>query len=189
MRWLASAVLFLAMLSGCAYKDRALQVEPYKADFVTAYKKALKVYIKNIKDERENRQIVAIITNDKGDNLGYETSATDFVQWYKDALKKALEANGFQIVGSEKDADETIELSIKNILSTYNKSNLTKANLFGDIELSLTIKKGNQTIVKRIAEQLKSYTPLIADEEDFKKQIETLLNDSVRMIVEGVCAQ
>ena len=186
MRWLVSAVLFLVILSGCAYKDSSLLIQPYKADFIHITQKPEKIYIKNIIDERENRGIIAIITDSQGDNYGYETSDTNFIKWYEDALKKALELNGYEIVNSSCKADETIELRIEKILSTFDRSNLTKANLFGDIKLSLTIEKGTQTITKEISEHIKSYTPIIADKEDFINQIEILLNDSIKMIVKGL---
>ncbi len=174
------------LLVGCAYRGKVLQVEPYKTTFIASTPQHQKIYIQDVKDTRANKSIIAVVTNSDGDDLGYDTSSTDFVKWYKDALKKSLKANGYEVVKSPKNAQKKITLQLKNLLVTFNKSNLTKANLFGYIKLKLIIQQNNQTITKQISERIKNYTPLIADTKDFKKEIKTLLNDSVKMIVKGL---
>ncbi len=177
--------LFL-FISGCSYKNTILQIAPYKVNFVSFKKQNKKIFIDKILDQRPDKSILAIVTNDNGDNLGYFVSTTDLIKWYRNALKKALNANGFEITNSKKDSSVVIDIKIKKLLATFNKSKLTKANLFGDVRLKLIIHTKNETITKNISEQIKSYNGLIVDDKDFEKEIKTLLSDSIKMIIKGL---
>ncbi len=173
-------------LSGCSYKNTSLDIKPYKVNFLSFNNVNRSVFIDSIKDERAHKNIVAVITNNNGDNLGYKTAQTDFVYWYKNALDKALKANGFNVTGLEKDADLSIKLFIKKILVTFNKDILTKENLTGTISLTLIIKENKETITKNISENISRYNGLTVSDETFTKEIKTLLDDSIKLIVRNL---
>ncbi len=178
--------VMLLFLGGCSYKSSTLQIEPYKVNFLNFYKQKSTIYLGNIKDNRLNKNLIALVTNSEGDNLGYDTSNTDFIKWYKDALKKALKINGFSLVNSPKKDTEIVSIELNNLLVTFNKSELTKENLAGQITLKLIIKEKNQTITKTISEHIKKYNGITISSKDFKKEINILLSDSVKMIVKGI---
>ena len=173
-------------LSGCSYKNTSLSIEPYKVNFLSFNSVNRSIFIDSIEDKRAHKNIVAVITNNNGDNLGYKTTQSDFVLWYKNALEKALKANGFKVAISKKSADLSIKLYIKKILVTFNKDILTKENLTGNISLILVIKEGKDTITKKISENISKYNGLTVSDETFTKEIKILLDDSIRLIVKNL---
>ena len=179
-------VMAIFLLSGCSYKGSSITVEPYKVSFLSFKNAHKSVYLSSFKDERVNKKIVAVVTNNNGDNLGYATTETDFKIWYKNALIKALNANGFVISKNPNSADIQINLILNKLLVTFNKSILTKENLIGTISLKLIVKKGRETITKNISENISKYNGLTVSNETFLKQVETLLNDSIKLIIKNL---
>lgn len=180
------AVTGIFLFSGCSYKNSSITVEPYKVSFLSFKNAHKSVYLNSFKDDRVNKKIVAVVTNNNGDNLGYATTDVDFKAWYKNALKKALNANGFIISKNPNSADIKINLTLNELLVTFNKSELTKENLTGTISLELVIKRANETITKTISENISKYNGLSVSNETFKKQIQTLLNDTVKLIIKNL---
>ncbi len=174
------------LLSGCSYKSSSIDIKPYQVSFLSFKNTHKSVYINSFKDERTNKKIVAVVTNNDGDNLGYTTSNVNFGVWYKNALKKALNANGFIMVTNPKNATFKINLVLNKLFVTFNKSELIKENLTGTISLQLIIKKGNETITKTISENISKYNGLTVSNETFQKQIEALLNDSIKLIIKNL---
>ncbi len=179
-----SVIIFF--LSGCSYKGGVISVKPYTVNFLSFSKYAQSVYLNKFQDERIHKNIIAVVTDNKGNNLGYSTTQTNFSKWYDVAIKKALKANGVIVVKSPDKASLKISGKINNIIATFNKSDLTKENLTGFISLKLIIKKGNITITKTISEHINKYNGISVSNQDFKKEIKTLLDDSVRMIVKNI---
>ncbi len=179
-------LVMIFLLSGCSYKSTNISIEPYKIHFLSFNKYAKTIYIDKFTDNRANKNIIAVVTDNKGNNLGYSTTQTNFSKWYDAAVTRALRANGFVVVNSMKNASLIISGKIKNILTTFNKSNLTKENLTGYISLKLIIKQGNTTITKTISEHISKYNGLTVNNKDFKQEIKTLLNDSIRLIVKNI---
>jgi len=180
------AVTGIFLFSGCSYKNSSITVEPYKVSFLSFKNAHKSVYLNSFKDDRVNKKIVAVVTNNNGDNLGYATTDVDFKAWYKNALKKALNANGFIISKNPNSADIKINLTLNELLVTFNKSELTKENLTGTISLELVIKRANETITKTISENISKYNGLSVSNETFKKQVQTLLNDTVKLIIKNL---
>ena len=174
------------LFSGCSYKNSSIIVEPYKVNFLSLKNTHKSIYLNSFKDNRTNKNIVALITNDNGDNLGYATTEVDFKAWYKNALEKALNANGFSITKNPNNANIKINLTLNRLLVTFNKSKLTKENLTGTISLKLVIKRANDTITKTISENISKYNGLTVSNETFQKQIQILLNDSIKLIVKNL---
>ncbi len=186
----ALVVLFISvtifLLSGCSYKSGTISIEPYNVNFLSFNNHAKTVYISHFTDNRVHKNIIAIVTDNKGNNLGYSTTETNFSKWYEAAVKKALKANGFIVVNSMKNASLVISGKIKNLLATFNKSNLTKENLTGYISLQLIIKHANTTITKTISEHISKYNGLTVTNKDFKQEIKTLLNDSIKLMIRNI---
>ncbi len=174
------------LFSGCSYKNSSITVEPYKVSFLSFKNAHKSVYLNSFKDERVNKKIVAVVTNSNGDNLGYATTDVDFKAWYKNALKKALNANGFIVTTNPNNANIKTDLILNELLVTFNKSELTKENLTGTISLQLVIKKANETITKTISENISKYNGLSVSNETFKKQVQTLLDDSIKLIIKNL---
>ena len=174
------------LFSGCSYKNSSIIVEPYKVNFLSLKNTHKSIYLNSFKDNRTNKNIVALITNDNGDNLGYATTEVDFKAWYKNALEKALNANGFSITKNPNNANIKINLTLNRLLVTFNKSKLTKENLTGTISLQLVIKRANDTITKTISENISKYNGLTVSNETFQKQIQILLNDSIKLIIKNL---
>ncbi len=183
---LAFMALGIFLLSGCSYKGSSIDIKPYQVSFLSFRNAYKSVYLSSFKDKRANKKIVAIVTNNNADNLGYATTNVNFVTWYKDALKKALNANGFITTDDPNSANMQIELILNELLVTFNKSLLTKENLTGTISLKLIIKKEGETITKNISENISKYNGLTISNETFQKQVETLLNDSIKLIIKNL---
>lgn len=183
---LAFMALGIFLLSGCSYKGSSIDIKPYQVSFLSFRNAYKSVYLSSFKDKRANKKIVAIVTNNNADNLGYATTNVNFVTWYKDALKKALNANGFITTDDPNSANMQIELILNELLVTFNKSLLTKENLTGVISLKLIIKKEGETIIKNISENISKYNGLTVSNETFQKQVETLLNDSIKLIIKNL---
>lgn len=184
------SILFISIgllfFGGCSYKNSTITIAPYKVNFLSFANRHRKVYINSVKDNRTNKQIVAVVTNDKGDNLGYTTTTQDFTKWYKNALQKALEANGFSLAKDKKQSDMSIDLSLNELVVTFNKSELIKENLTGHIALKLILHQGKETITKNISESISKYNGLTVSEDTFKEQVQILLNDSIKLIIKNL---
>jgi uncharacterized lipoprotein YajG len=178
--------LGVLFLSGCSYKNSTVAIAPYKVNFLSFSNKHKRIYINSIKDDRTNKHIVAVITNSKGDNLGYITTTQNFIKWYKNALQKALMANGFFITNNKKQSDMSIDLILKELLVSFNKNEFIKENLTGRISLKLILHAKKETITKNISENTSKYNGLTISKEGFKEQLQTLLNDSVKLIVKNL---
>ncbi len=183
---LAFVIIGIFVLSGCSYKGSSIDIKPYQVNFLSFRNAYKSVYLSSFKDKRANKKIVAIVTNNNADNLGYATTNVNFAAWYKDALKKALNANGFITTDDPSSANMQIELILNELLVTFNKSLLTKENLTGTISLKLIVKKEGETIIKNISENISKYNGLTVSNETFQKQVETLLNDSIKLIIKNL---
>ena len=179
-------VIGIFLLSGCSYKGSSIDIKPYQVSFLSFKNAHKSVYLSSLKDERVNKKIVAVVTNNNGDNLGYATTNVNFITWYKNALKKALNANGFITTDDPNSANMQINLILNELLVTFNKSILTKENLTGTISLKLIVKKGRETITKNISENISKYNGLTVSNETFQEQVETLLNDSIKLIIKNL---
>ena len=85
----------LLLLSGCTYKNEALNLESYKAEYKGPLTKEKKtVYVRLVKDLRADKKVIGYVEQ-KGDTLTQFYSNVNFEDRYKEGLGYALNLAGF----------------------------------------------------------------------------------------------
>ena len=140
MKILSYLVVVALFMGGCSYKNEALNLESYKAEYAGPIVKEKKsVYLKVVKDTRLDKRSIG--TNEKnGVIVARLYSEVNFVDKYKDGLGYALNMAGFSTDIKDDSASVTIEVYIKNIELTYNNKKFD-SNLKGMIEIEVLVTK------------------------------------------------
>ncbi|MGB2551992.1 YajG family lipoprotein [Campylobacter sp. MOP51] len=159
---------------GCAQQSSVLNLSPYNSTS-NSLGFAKQVQINSVIDNRQNKSIVATITNSKGDVSEYVTLQNDISVWLKDALEKEISRLGGQVVSFSSDIIVDVEIVwLKANLSGYSTDNLK-----GEAKVMLTIRRGDQTITKNVAQTQTKFAP-IQTSGAFDKFIDELLSDIVK---------
>ncbi|WP_279061445.1 hypothetical protein [Campylobacter lanienae] len=170
--------VFMVILVGCGGSSSVLTLKDYTPTKYTYSPK--KVTINSIIDTRSNRNLVATITDSKG-NLNHsvilDKSLKDI---FANSLNKELEANGV-IKGS----DIVVDIEIAQF--SANLSGYSGENLKGQSKVIIKIQKGDTTTTKTISQLQSKYTPLpIASA--FEPFINDMLNDMVLATSKAILA-
>ena len=187
--WIGIGVALL-VLTGCAYKNSPLTFSPYvpKPATVISSKSVQKVYLKSVVDSRPRQSIVASSTNASGQNVGYATTGTALDVWVYDALKRGLSARGYEVVDTPFKEAKILEVSIDELFAHYNGALLSGDNLTGTMQLSLHVKVGEKTTVKKVSQSQNRWHGPIRSSEAFEPFLERLMNDVLARAIDEIHA-
>ena len=130
MKHLFFVAMALLLFSGCTYKNEALNLESYKAEYQGPLSRDKKiVYLRTVKDLRAKKNIIGYV-DQKSTNTIYFYSNENFAEKYTEGLGYALNLAGFNTNASTNEANLVVEVAIKDIEIVYNDKNFD-ANLKG----------------------------------------------------------
>ncbi|MBR8461936.1 hypothetical protein KDE12_03595 [Campylobacter sp. faydin G-105] len=171
--------IFVAIFSGCSPTQSVLNLDPYKTSIISS-KSSKDVFIKNIYDNRKNKSTVATITDSKGGVDEYVVLQNDISSWFKTSLESELKSRGANI-GSM--GGVVIDVYINELGA--NMSGYSQDNMKGNIKITLKITKGEQNIIKNIADNQSKFQ-LIRTGGAFKPFLQDMLNDTIRRCAEQI---
>lgn len=172
----------LLLLSGCTYKNEAIHLASYKADYTgPVTKNQATIYLRWIKDVRTDKSNIGYLLQN-GEKLASLYSDVDFTEKYKEGLQYALNMAGFSTDAAVRASSMVVEVYIKNIEIVYNDKNFDK-NLQGEIELEVIIRRGNDVITQNFKQKGGKWIAPSFNSKDLEPFLYTLFSDSINDIV------
>lgn len=169
-------ILIVAVFAflGCSQRSAVLNLNTYQSTS-NSLGFSRQVHINSITDMRQNKSVVATITNSKGDVSEYVTLQNDINEWLRDGITKEIARLGASVDSFSNDLIVDIEIhELKANLSGYGTDNLK-----GGVKLLLTIKRGDTTITKNVAQSQTKFAP-IHTSGAFNSFFKELLDDIVK---------
>lgn len=182
MKFLSYLVVVALFMGGCSYKNEALNLESYKAEYAgPTVKEKKSVYLKVVKDTRlDKRSIGSNVKN--GVVVARLYSEVNFVDKYKEGLGYALNMAGFSTDTKDDSASVTVEVYIKNIEVTYNNEKFD-SNLKGNIEIEVIVSKDGEVITQNFRQQGSTWIKPSFASKDLEPFLYTLFEDSINDVV------
>ena len=142
----------MLLLTGCTYKNEALTLSPYNAQYAGPLaKNKPTVYLRLVKDLRSDKQSIGYLL-DNGKTLATLYTHADIEAKYQEGLGYALNLAGFNTDASLKAAEMVVEVYIKDIEMVYNDKNFD-TNLYGEIDLEVVIRRGDEVITQNFKQK------------------------------------
>jgi len=182
MKHLIFAALALLIMSGCTYKNEALNLDSYKAEYkgpLTRDKKV--VYLKTVKDLRAKKNIVGYVDQKSANTINFYSNE-NFAEKYTEGLGYALNLAGFNTDATSNEANLVVEVYIKDIELIYNDKNFD-ANLLGEIEIEVVIRKGDDVITQNFRQKGSKWIAPSYNSKDLEPFLYSLFADSIDQIV------
>lgn len=184
---LAAAAVIL--MSGCSYKNEALELSSYKAqNYGKTTQEPTRVSYLSVTDGRDDKTSIGYVEAN-----GHVTeklfSYVDFANRYKEGLTSALRAAKFNLVNDPASANTTISVKLKEIRIVYNDTNKFDENLHGKIVVEVTVTKGEKTVVQTITQQEGKWIQPSYTSKDIEPMLNTLYTDSIDLITSKLAVQ
>lgn len=182
MKFLFYVVVVALLMGGCSYKNEALNLQSYKAQYAGPIVKDQKsVYLKVVKDTRLDKRSIGFYKKD-GVVSEHLYSEVNFADKYKEGLGYALNIAGFNTDINNDTASMTIEVSIKNIELIYNNKKFD-SNLNGIIEIEVIVTKNGEVITQNFRQKGSKWIKPSFASKDLEPFLYTLFQDSINDIV------
>lgn len=175
--------LVLGALSGCSYKNEAMQLEPYKGSYKGEKLKAQKeITIASVIDARGDKQTIGSIMEDDK-KLTSLFSDVDFAKRYEHGLKDALAIAGFTLSPNA----QKITLAIEKIDLTYLDKSFDE-NLKGEMVVAITIQNGDVTTTQRVKQKAGKWISPSHSSKDLEPFLHELFSNSIDEVVAKLTA-
>lgn len=172
----------LLFLTGCTYKNNALSLASYNAQYAGPMAKDKKtVYVRLVKDLRNDKSTIGYLL-DNGNKLATLYTDADIESKYQEGLGYALNIAGFDTDASLKAASMVVEVYIKDIEIIYNDKNFD-TNLKGEIEIEVIVRKGGEIITQNFRQKGGKWIKPSYDSKDLEPFLYELFADSIDQIV------
>lgn len=182
MKNLFYLLIVALLMGGCTYKNEALNLESYKAEYKGPISKDKKsIYLRWVKDVRTDKRSIGYLVQ-HGEKLTNFYSNVDFADKYKEGIEYALNMAGFQTDINANPASLIMEVYIKDIELVYNDKNFD-TNLKGEIEIEVVIRKNEETITQNFRQKGGKYVLSSNNSKDLEPFLYTLFSDSINDIV------
>lgn len=182
MKILSGLVIVVLFMGGCSYKNEAINLQSYKAEYSGPIVKEKKsVYLKVVKDTRVDKRSIGF-NQKNGVNLARLYSEADFVDKYRKGLGYALNIAGFSTDVKNENASIVLEVYINNIELIYNNKKLD-SNLKGIIEIKVIVFKDGRVITQNFRQKGSTWIKPSLSSKDFEPFLYTLFEDSINDIV------
>ncbi|WP_333803535.1 YajG family lipoprotein [Sulfurospirillum sp.] len=182
MKHLIFVAMALLIFSGCTYKNEALSLESYKAEYQGPLSRDKKiVYLRPVKDLRVKKNIIGYVDQKSSNTINF-FSNENFAEKYNEGLGYALNLAGFNTNASTNEANLVVEVSIKDIELIYNDKNFD-ANLKGEIEIEVVVRKGDEVITQNFRQKGSKWIAPSYSSKDLEPFLYTLFTDSIDQIV------
>lgn len=178
---IVGAMTFL-FLTGCTYKNEALTLDSYKAEYKgPALKTNKTVYLRTVKDLRANKNIIGYIDQKSSSAIRFYSNE-NFAEKYTEGLGYALNLAGFNLDAAKREANFVAEVYIKDIEIIYNDKNFD-ANLKGEIEIEVVVRRGDETITQNFRQKGSKWIAPSYTSKDLEPFLYSLFADSIDQIV------
>lgn len=172
----------LLLFSGCTYKNEALFLEPYNAQYAGPLAKNKQtVYVRIVKDLRSDKQTIGALLNN-GKVLAPLSSNIDFEKRYHEGLLSALKLAGFDTDSTSRAAHLVVEVYVKDIDIVYNDKNFD-TNLKGEIEIEVVIRRESEVITQNFRQKGGKWMKPSFESKDLEPFLYELFTDSIDQVV------
>lgn len=182
MKYLLLLLSVMLLLTGCTYKNEALNLASYNAQYAGPLaKEKPTVLLRLVKDIRADKQSVGYLL-DNGKTLATLYTNADIEAKYQEGLGYALNLAGFNTDASLKAASMVVEVYIKDIEMVYNDKNFD-TNLRGEIEIEVIVRRGADVITQNFRQKGAKWIAPSFESKDLEPFLYTLFADSIDQIV------
>lgn len=182
MKHLFFMAMALLLFSGCAYKNEALSLESYKAEYTGPLVRDKKtIYLRTVKDLRAQKNIIGYVDQKSTSSIKF-FSNENFAEKYAEGLGYALNLAGFNTDATKSEASLVAEIYIKDIELVYNDKNFD-ANLKGEIEIEVIVRKGDEVITQNFRQKGSKWIAPSYNSKDLEPFLYSLFADSIDQIV------
>ncbi|MDD3342939.1 MAG: YajG family lipoprotein [Sulfurospirillaceae bacterium] len=182
MKHLLFLLLPLLFFSGCTYKNEALNLASYKAEYTGPISKNKKtIYLRFVKDVRSDKESIGYLLQNS-EKLATLYSNVNFADKYTEGLQYALNLAGFNTDATSRASSMVVEVYIKNIELVYNDKNFDK-NLQGEIEIEVIVRSNNEVITQNFKQKGGKWIAPSFNSKDLEPFLYSLFADSINDIV------
>ncbi|MCX6051293.1 MAG: YajG family lipoprotein [Campylobacterales bacterium] len=182
MKNLFFVVLVAFLVSGCTYKNEAVNLHAYKADYAGPISQLRKsVYIELVNDTRNDKRSIGSVI-EKGEKLATLYSDENFAEKYKEGLGYALNMAGFKTATNPDEAALVMEVYIRDIKILYNDKSFDE-NLKGSIEIDVKIKSGEYFSTQSFRQKGGKWIAPSYSSKNVEPFLYSLFSDSINDIV------
>jgi len=184
-----SLIVMVILMSGCSYKNEAIELPSYKTQYLSqATQDPSSVSFLAVTDAREDKTSIGHVEAN-GQITSKFYSNVDFAERYKEGLTNALKSAKFNLRNNPAGADATIDVKIKDIQLVYNDTNKFDENLHGKIIVEVTLKKQGKEIVQTFTQKQGKWIKPSYSSKDIEPFLYTIFTDSINSIVAKLAAQ
>ncbi|WP_024955783.1 YajG family lipoprotein [Sulfurospirillum arcachonense] len=181
MKVLTYIIVFAFLLGGCSYKNEAISLNSYKAQYNGPTVKEKKtVYLESVIDDRKIKRVIGLY-EDNGQIKDKFFSEVDFAKKYQEGLNYAFEIAGFSKSENADNANLHVKVLIKKIELIYNNKNFN-TNLKGEIEVEVIVQKDGKTITQNFRQKNATWIKPSFKSKDLEPFLYTLFVDNVNNI-------
>lgn len=183
MNKLYSLVAVVVLMSGCSYKNEAIELSSYKAHSLsTTTADRNNISFLSVSDMRADKSSIGYVeANAQVTAKLY--SYTDFTDRYKEGLTKVLKDAKFNLVNNPADANTKIDVKIKDIQLIYNDTDKLNENLHGKIVVEVTLTKADQVNVLTFTQKQGMWIKPSYTSKDVEPLLNELFTNSIDDIV------
>jgi uncharacterized lipoprotein len=189
MKQLYSLLAVIVLMTGCTYKNEAIELSPFKAQYLgRTTQDTNSISLLAVTDAREDKTSIGYVEAN-----GYATtklySYVDFADKYREGLANVLKTAKFKLTNNAAEANTIISVKIKDIKMVYNDTNKFDENLHGKVVIEVTIKKADKTIVQTITQQQGIWIKPSYTSKDIEPLLYSIFIDSINLIGAKLAAQ
>lgn len=189
MKRIYSLVAAVVLMSGCSYKNEAIELSSYKTQSLNKTTQDPKsVSFLSVTDAREDKRSIGYVEAN-GQVTDKLYSYVDFADRYKEGLTNALQSSKFNMTRNPADANAIISVKIKDIQLVYNDTQKFDENLHGKIVVEVTLKKAGKTLVQTMTQQEGKWIKPSYTSKDVEPLLDSLFTDSINTIVDKLASQ
>lgn len=183
MHKLYSFAASIILLTGCSYKNEAIELSSYKANYIskTIDDKNNASFLSVMDARTDKTSIGYVLVNDTVNSKLY--SHVDFADRYKEGLNKVLNAAKFNLVNNPVDATTRIDVIIKDIQLIYNDTDKFNENLHGKIVVEVKLTKSGKVNTFTFTQKQGLWIRPSYTSKDIEPLLNTLFTDSIDNII------
>ena len=181
MKKLSYIIVLALMLGGCTYKNNAIELEAYKADYSgDRTQKNESIFLSTVKDTRIDKRTLGYVLEGSKKTVALY-SEDNFEQKYKDGLGYALNIAGFSTNITKDDASMVMDVFIKDIELVYTNESFD-TNLKGKLLVEV-VRKGKKIMTFNFKQQSAKWIAPSLNSKDIAPFLHMLFTDSINDIV------
>lgn len=189
MKKLYSLVAVVVLMTGCSYKNEAIELSSYKPHYLSkTTEDRNNISYLSVTDTREDKTTIGyVLVNNNVDRKFY--SYVNFADRYREGLTKALIAANFNLINNPADANTKIDVFIKDIQLIYNDTDKFNENLHGRIVIEVKLTKADKVNVFTFTQKQGIWIKPSYTSKDVEPLLNTLFADSIDDIVSKLASK